>query len=133
MALNRRQVEFSHALGLLLIHIAEKGFWASVREVGRTIEKQRENVKAGVSWTLDSRHIDFLAADLILFNSDFSIVTDNEAYRQFGEYWESSLNGRWGGRFGLEDQPKAIQDSKLGKDVYHFEYRKVDISAEPPH
>ncbi len=122
MDLGARQREFSHALALLILHAESLGFGVSVREVGRNIETQRKNVAEGRSKTLDSRHLDFLAADLVLYK-DGRVITSGEEFRALGEYWES-IGGRWGGRFGFEDQPKEVQSVKLGWDSPHFEFRK---------
>lgn len=119
--LSLRQCAFTHALALLLLEAERQGYAVKIQELNRTVETQKDYVAKGVSKTMDSRHIDKLAADLILFK-DGAIVGNQEAYRSLGEFWES-LGGRWGGRFGLEDQAKEIQNLKLGWDCDHFEFR----------
>ena len=119
--LSLRQCAFTHALALLVLEIERQGYQVKVQELNRTVETQKEYVAKGVSKTMDSRHLDKLAADLILFK-DGVIVSEQESYRPFGQFWEG-LAGRWGGRFGLESEPKEVQDAKLGWDPDHFEFR----------
>jgi len=120
--LSLRQCAFTSALAELILRINERGYQVKIQELNRTLETQQEYVKQGVSKTLDSRHLDKLAADIVLFK-DGNLVQDKEEYRQFGEHWEK-LGGRWGGRFGLENESKEIQDAKIGWDPPHMEYRK---------
>ncbi len=119
--LSLRQCAFTHALALLIIEIGRQGYQVKVQELNRLVETQKEYIAKGVSKTMNSRHLDNLAADLILFKNGI-LVDNQESYRPFGEYWES-LGGRWGGRFGYEDQSREIQNSKLGWDCDHFEFR----------
>lgn len=123
MSLSLRQCAFTHALAKLILRAEELGYAIKIQELNRTIEQQQAYVAGGLSKTMDSRHLDKLAADLVLFKGGVPIMS-GEAFRPLGEYWET-LGGRWGGRFGLEDQPKEIQDAKLGWDVVHFEYKKA--------
>ena len=120
--LSDRQCDFTNALALTICKAVSLGFKVKVQEWNRLLETQKEYVAKGVSWTMDSRHLDLLAADLILFKDGFP-VANKESYRPLGVYWES-LGGRWGGRFGLENESKEVQDSKMGKDPYHFEFRR---------
>lgn len=120
MSLSDRQCSFTKALAQLILYIDAKGYQVKIQELNRTLDQQKAYVAQGVSKTLDSRHLDKLAADLILFK-DGVPVSDQEAYRAFGECWER-LGGRWGGRFGLEDQPPQVQAMKLGWDPDHFEF-----------
>lgn len=113
MTLGERQCEFTHNLALLIIHAANKGLSVKIQEVNRTMDQQKHNVAIGVSWTLDSRHLVNLAADLYIYDhSTHAPVEDLKLYEQLGVYWEST-GGVWGGRW-LDKQGKP-------KDVYHFE------------
>lgn len=123
MDLSMRQCQFTGALAKLIAFINAAGFDVKVQELNRDLATQRQYVTDGVSKTMDSRHLDKLAADLVLFKEGV-IVTDQNAYRQFGEFWEV-LGGRWGGRFGFEGQAPEILAAKLGWDPDHFEFRKV--------
>jgi hypothetical protein len=120
--LSIRQCAFTHALALLILEAERLGYQVKVQELNRDLETQKKYVAEGKSKTLDSRHLDKLAADIVLFRAG-SLVEDQEAFRPLGVYWES-LGGRWGGRFGFESQPKEIQDAKLGWDPNHFEMRR---------
>lgn len=106
----------------LILKTMELGYAVKIQELNRTVETQAAYVEKGVSKTMDSRHLDRLAADLVLFKEGM-LVLDPEAFRPLGEFWES-LGGRWGGRFGLEDKSKAVQDQKIGWDAPHFEFKK---------
>ena len=121
--LSLRQCTFTMALSMLIQRIVNAGYQCKIQELNRTIETQREYVAKGVSKTLDSRHLDNLAADIYIFKHR-ELVNDLNEYRRFGEYWEG-LGGRWGGRFGLEKETKEVQDSKLGWDVFHFEMKRL--------
>ena len=120
--LSLRQCQFTAALARLIVKINEAGFQVKIQELNRTIDTQRTYITQGVSKTMDSRHLDKLAADLVLFKDGVAIM-GGEDYRQFGVQWES-LGGRWGGRFGLEKESPEVQAAKLGWDVPHFEFRK---------
>lgn len=121
-----RQCEFTHALALLIMRAAQEKKHVKIQELNRTIQIQKEYVAKGVSKTLDSRHLDNLAADIYIYDIEKSApVTDLEQYRSLGEYWES-IGGRWGGRFGLEHLSKNEQNAKLGWDVFHYEMQRKD-------
>ncbi len=118
MTLTQRQCEFTYALSRLISQAHAQGFTIKIVELNRLLETQKAYVAKGVSKTLDSRHIDNLAVDIILYRNDV-LVPYGEAYRPLGVYWES-IGGRWGGRFG-ED---AIT-GKIGWDPGHFELTKA--------
>ena len=121
--LSLRQCEFTSALARLIQAAERLGFQVKVQELNRTFETQQEYVAKGVSKTMDSRHLDKLAADIVLFKNGV-LVEDHEAYRPLGVFWEQQ-GGRWGGRFGLEHEPPEVQDKKLGWDSPHFELRRL--------
>ena len=120
--LSLRQCDFTHALAFLILKIEDLGYRCKIQELNRTLETQKEYMAKGVSKTMDSRHLDRLAADIVLFKE--GVLVEDEKYRPLGEYWET-LGGRWGGRFGLEKESKEVQAAKLGWDAPHFEFRKV--------
>ena len=123
MTLGEQQCDFTFMVARLIMQAHAFGYECKVQEWNRLLVTQQEYVAKGVSWTLKSKHLDNLAVDLYLYKNG-QVVLGGEDYRALGGYWES-LGGRWGGRFGLENQPKAVQDAKLGKDVVHFEARPV--------
>lgn len=129
ITLGQRQCEFTHALALLIIHAASKGLHVKIQELNRTIQTQKEYVAGGVSKTLDSRHLDKLAADIYIYDLETKAPTANkELYRGLAEYWES-LGGRAGFRFGLEHLTKTEQNAKIGWDPYHFEFVKISVTS----
>lgn len=121
--LSLRQCAFTHSLALLVQAAERLGYQIKIQELNRTVETQKAYIEKGVSKTMDSRHLDKLAADMILFK-DGALVTDPEAYRPLGVFWEQQ-GGRWGGRFGLEKETPEVQTAKMGWDPDHFEFRKL--------
>lgn len=121
LSLSEKQCDFTFMVARLIMQACALGYEIKVQEWNRTIETQREYVKQGVSKTLNSKHLDNLAVDVYLYKSG-KVIMGGEDYRALGVYWES-LGGRWGGRFGLETKPKAIQDVTMGWDTCHFEAR----------
>lgn len=121
--LSERQCDFTEAVARLILKAIELGYSIKVSEWNRTVATEIEYIAKGLSKLKDPnscRHVQLLAVDIVLFNGGKAIL-EGEAFRPLGEYWES-LGGRWGGRFGLEDQPKSVQDEKLGWDVVHMEF-----------
>lgn len=123
MTITEQQCRFVTNLAKLVLWANEQGLKVKVCELNREIETQKAYVAQGKSKTMDSRHLDKLAADLAVLDKDGVVHSGGEIFRPLGAYWES-LGGRWGGRFGLEKEPKAVQDVKLGWDSPHFEMRK---------
>ena len=87
----------------------------SVVDGRRTIEEQAENVKNGVSWTMDSRHlpdpVDNLAFALDLYpfvggKTDHSEVAYQKlAKAGFAAACELGIDIRWGGFWETPDRP----------------------------
>jgi len=117
--LQKRQCDFTSAVSKLIVHAIVLGYEVKVAEWNRLLVTQQDYVARGVSWTLDSRHLDNLAVDIYIFK-DGVIIMGGEPYRALGEYWES-IGGRWGGRFGLKPDEYSIE---IGKDPVHFEFTK---------
>lgn len=69
----------------------------------------------GKSKTLASKHLDRLAADIVLYRNNVPDFTPL-AYKPYGEYWEQ-LGGTWGGRF------KPLDKEGIGWDPVHFEWK----------
>lgn len=123
-SLSQRQAEFTHAFSRLVLKAESLGLKVKVQEWNRDVDTQKRYIADGKSKTMDSRHLDRLAVDLALILPGGRVIAAGEEFRPLGEYWET-LGGRWGGRFGLENLPKAEQDRKLGWDSPHFEFRKA--------
>lgn len=81
------------------------------------METQKRYLSEGKSKTLDSRHLDKLAVDIVLFRDGVADFQP-ESYRPFGDYWEQ-CGGVWGGRFGT-----GGDKTKIGWDPVHFEFTK---------
>ena len=124
MTLSEAQCLHTANMALLIQHAGELGYAVKVSEWNRTVETEREYIAKGLSKLKDPNsctHVQGRGTDLVLFLNG-QAITEGEAFRPLGEFWEG-LGGRWGGRFGLEDQPKEVQDAKLGWDSDHFETR----------
>lgn len=119
MTLSERQCLHTQRIGELITYANAAGLRVKVTEWNRLLETQKEYLAKGVSWTLNSKHIENCATDIYIINNG-APTEDLEDYRLLGTYFENR-GGRWGGRFGLEDLPKEEQDKKMGKDPYHFE------------
>lgn len=119
MTLSDRQCLHTKRMASLIDFAVAGGHAVKVVEWNRLMATQQEYVAKGVSKTLNSKHLDNCATDLYIIVSG-APTTALEDYRAMGVYWET-LGGRWGGRFGLEKEPKDVQDVKLGWDVVHFE------------
>jgi hypothetical protein len=115
MKLSDIQNEFSRDLSYLIQYIQiEKGYECSVREVQRTMYQQRKYIEDGKSWTKNSRHLNSLAADIIIFNAQGQPIWDKKTLQDIGDFWESMhTSNRWGGNY-----------SKKYQDVPHFERLK---------
>ena len=88
-------------LGRILCRATDLGTPVCILELYRSLETQRIYVARGVSKTMNSKHLNGLAVDLVFLSDlqdDGVINYSPEKYKLLGEYWES-LGGRWGGRF----------------------------------
>jgi len=122
MTLREKQTIFAKLLGRLLCKATDLGTPVFILEMYRSIETQRVYISRGVSKTLNSKHIDGLAVDLVFLEDlkdDGKMNYSPEKYKALGEYWES-LGGRWGGRFGDNPTTEKIE----GWDSGHFEFNR---------
>lgn len=124
MTLSERQCDFTEAVAKLVLFIRTLGYKAKVQEWNRLVETQKEYVAKGVSKTMDSRHLDNLAADLYIFKDGVRVDDDDYLWLVVGRQWEA-LGGRWGGRFGREHLEEPARSEKLGWDRWHVEFRKA--------
>lgn len=109
MTLSEKQAHFTQLLARLLTWAAtQPGLSVVLGEVARTLEQQRLYVQQGKSQTMQSKHLQRLAADVLVFQ-DGVYQTGSAAYRPLGEHWKmlDSAN-KWGGDWGW--------------DANHFEY-----------
>lgn len=110
MTLGEAQERFGYLLAHFILNVIEYGYQVRIREVQRTIEQQELYIAEGKSKTMNSKHLDSLAAD-IYFTKDGNILWSKEDVQEIGDHWES-LDSRckWGGNW------KSFQD------VPHFEF-----------
>lgn len=116
---------------VFLLHVCELvkkagelGFSASAGELYRTPEQQALHVRNGRSTTMASQHLKRLAIDLNFFRDAPDgrplLVSDVEALRPIGQYWEGlDAANRWGGNW------------TTFKDTPHFERREGSSLALP--
>lgn len=119
MTLREKQTVFARMLGKLLCKATDVGMPVLILEMYRSLETQRAYVARGASKTLNSKHLEGLAVDLVFLEDlkdDGKINYSPEKYKPLGEFWES-LGGRWGGRFGDNPATEKIE----GWDSGHFE------------
>jgi len=100
---------FLFEIAKLLIFAEKEGIELICVDFDRTEEEQRKLVELGRSQIMNSKHLKWLAMDLVVVNGDGSLQWDADGrYQKLGEFWEG-LGHIWGGRW-----------SRL-HDVYHFE------------
>lgn len=97
MDLSERQCQFTSALARLILKAEELGYAVKIQELNRDLETQKRYVAEGKSKTLNSRHLDKLAADLVLFKDGMAMAGGPE-FKPLGEWWEKQ-GGVWGGRW----------------------------------
>lgn len=103
MTLLEKQFTFSRLLPLLINRAIVLGYEVTMGECYRSPEEAARLAKLGKG-IKNSLHISRLAVDLNLFR-DGVYLTDGEAHRMLGIYWESLSVGKpyncdWGGHFG---------------------------------
>ncbi len=77
----------------------------------RTMEEQRILLRQGKSKTLASKHLRWLAIDLLLIKDGNPVWERTSEYNRAGHLWRT-IDGIWGGDWkGLED-------------IYHFEFKE---------
>ena len=113
--LTQRQCRFTHALSFLINQAHAQGFEIKIVELNRLPETQKAYVAKGVSRTLNSRHLDNLAVDIILYKDGVQ-VNYGRQYEPLGIYWEG-LGGTWGGRWGETA-------TEIGFDPGHYEFTR---------
>ena len=119
--LSDEQSAFLYDVGRLVNYAEGQNYKVTSGEIYRTMYQQRENVRKGVSWTYNSKHLKRLAIDLNVFSSTGGMGLANRndpAYCDLGSYWESlSPHNKWGGRFKdyphFERMPYKERNSEL--------------------
>lgn len=107
MTLGEKQEAFLKDLVWLIGQAWNRGYSVRLGEVERTLITQEFYVKTGRSKTMDSRHLNRLAADLILLLNG-KICTRAEI-EPLGKLWEArDPKNRWGGSWrGLVESGKS--------------------------
>ena len=105
MSLVPAQAKFLQDAAKLILWCGEKGYTVTAGELWRTEAQQRLYVDAGLSKTMQSRHMVRQAIDLNLIIG--GKLARAEDYGPLGDYWESlDPKNKWGGRFvGFLDAP----------------------------
>lgn len=62
--INKLVKPFRESVGLMIERAHEKGIPVEIAETTRTIEEQREYMRRGVSWTMESKHLTGEAVDV---------------------------------------------------------------------
>lgn len=102
MTLGQKQRDFTYDVSQLIVRAYQIGYELTFGEAYRTPEQAALNAAKG-SGIANSLHTQRLAIDLNLFK-DGKYLTDTEAHRPLGEFWESlRKENRWGGRFKKPD------------------------------
>jgi len=105
------QIEFDLMLARLLLFAHEQGIKTKITCLFRTKEEQAKMVASGKSRTMESRHLQGLAADLAIIDMGRA-VWDAAAYKPLGDFW-TQIGGVWGGSW------------KEFPDAVHFEHKGV--------
>lgn len=113
MKLSERRWRFNQDIVLLQAYIMTKRpeVMACLNEVKRFEDKQKEYVEAGVSWTMDSKHLICMAADFDFYiNGEWigslSKMSSKKLLQDIGDFWESLTPGnKWGGNWENVDVP----------------------------
>lgn len=91
------QWEFLKDVAALVDFINTEGDMASGGELWRSLYQQKENVRTGVSKTLNSLHLSRLAIDLNIFHAGIWLQ-DRESLKKYGAFWEGlHPDNEWGG------------------------------------
>jgi hypothetical protein len=101
MELLQLQQRFTRLLADLIVFAYERGYEITLGELYRPKEMAQYYARKGKG-IADSLHTLRLAVDINLFKDD-KYLTDSEAYKELGEFWESldspGFECCWGGRF----------------------------------
>lgn len=111
MSTSKEQQEFTKLLARLLTDLILAGYNPVLSEVYRTPEQQEIYVQQGKSKTMKSKHLERVAADILLF-LDGVYLTKNEDYKVMADLWKS-----------YDENCVAGYDWKFG-DGNHVQYGK---------
>jgi len=111
MTQTEKRVKFFQDIALFITQLANEGIQFMPFSFYRSIEEQKALVKQGMSKTLNSKHLRWLAIDLVLIENGKPIWKRTSTYDRAGEIWKQ-LGHVWGGDF------------KELSDIYHFEFKE---------
>jgi hypothetical protein len=101
--MRKKQSIFALNVSKLIQFAFSKGYEITLGEALRTPEQQAIYLKTGKSKTENSKHLNRLAIDLMLFKDDV-FLTKTEDYTFLGDYWkELNTENVWGGDFSFGD------------------------------
>lgn len=110
---HRRLFTLDVARLILWVDGSLPGFALVIHEVARTEYQQREYVRTGASWTMNSDHLEARAADFVLYRvgADGSLdpTWDVRDWRPIGEAWVA-----------LDPDYNYWGYAEWGKDAPHF-------------
>jgi hypothetical protein len=91
------QWAFLKDVATLIQFIESEGDMATGGELQRTLYQQQENIRKGVSKTLNSLHLSKLAIDLAIFH-DGLWLQDRDSLKKYGDFWQGlHPDNEWGG------------------------------------
>jgi hypothetical protein len=85
IGLNPSLVIFCHELMRTMVRNKKIGLPYtdfSVTEGLRTFKKQKKNIKKGVSWTLNSKHLDGNAVDIVVYIKGVGVTWNDKKYKK---------------------------------------------------
>jgi len=86
--LQEKQATFATNIAHLILYANKLGFEVTFGDVKRSKEQQAIYVDAGFSQTMNSKHLDSLAADLYFFyHSSKAQLTEGQNLHQIGSFW----------------------------------------------
>ncbi len=109
MALSTHQQIFTKNVALFILKATELGIGLTFGDAYRDKDRQKRLIALGLSWTMNSMHLNRLAVDFNFFING-KLTYDKAKLQELGDYWESlHPANRWGGNW------------KKTKDVPHIE------------
>jgi len=105
-----KRVKFFQEICKLVIKLKQDGIYVMPFSFFRTAEWQKILRQQGKSRTLNSKHLQWLAIDLVIVKNGEPVWERNAEYEYAGSLWKEQGH-TWGG------------DWKGLNDIYHFEWK----------
>ena len=109
MAKTDDRVKFFQEISALIIQLESEHLKFMPTCFFRTQAEQAVMFAQGKSKTLNSKHSEWLAIDLVLIKFGVLVWKDSPEYKKAGEFWKT-MGHTWGG------------DWEEIHDIYHFEF-----------